>query len=376
MTDRPFLSQALAPSRREFLRRVSFGVSAITLAGPTALARPIATGVANRSLGVILVGLGRYAGDELAPALQQTRHCHLAGIVTGTPAKAEAWSRKYNLPNSNIYNYKTFDQVANNPNVDVVYVVLPNAMHAEYTIRAARAGKHVICEKPMAVTVKECEAMIEACRTAGRSLSIGYRLHFEPYNREMMRLGQQQVYGKVKLIESSDGFRLRDPNEWRLHKELAGGGALMDIGIYAIQGARYVTGQEPISVLAQEFKTDPATFREVDETICWQLAFSSGAVAYSATSYSARLNRLYATAERGWFELSPAYSYSGLKGQTSEGSMIFSNINQQAAQMDAIARAILNDEPSPVPGEEGLKDLKVIEAIYRSAASGQKAAII
>src|SRR5512147_359480 len=239
MTDRSFLSQAPALSRRGFLRRVSFGVSAITLAGPTALARPIATGVANRSLGVVVVGLGRYAGDELAPALQQTRHCHLAGIVTGTPAKAEVWSRKYNLPNSNIYNYKTFDQIANNPNVDVVYVVLPNAMHAEYTIRAARAGKHVICEKPMAVTVKECEAMIEACRTAGRSLSIGYRLHFEPYNREMMRLGQQQVYGKVKLIESSDGFRLRDPNEWRLHKELAGGGALMDIGIYAIQGARF-----------------------------------------------------------------------------------------------------------------------------------------
>jgi predicted dehydrogenase len=327
-------------------------------------------------LGVALVGLGRYAGDELAPALQQTRHCHLAGIVTGTPAKAETWSRKYNLPNSNIYNYKTFDQIANNPNVDVVYVVLPNAMHAEHTIRAARAGKHVICEKPMAVTVKECEAMIEACRTAGRSLSIGYRLHFEPYNREMMRLGQQQVYGKVKLIESSDGFRLRDPNEWRLHKELAGGGALMDIGIYAIQGARYVTGEEPISVLAQEFKTDLLTFREVDETMCWQLEFSSGAVAYSATSYSARLNRLYATAERGWFELSPAYSYSGLKGRTSEGSMIFSNINQQAAQMDAIASAILNDEPSPVPGEEGLKDLKVIEAIYRSAASGGRAAII
>jgi predicted dehydrogenase len=162
---------------------------------------------------------------------------------------------------------------------------------------------------------------------------------------------------------------------WRLDKRLAGGGALMDIGIYAVQGARYVTGEEPVAVLAQEFKTDPAIFREVDETIVWQLAFPSGVIANCATSYAARLNRLSAAAERGWFELSPAYSYGGLQGRTGGGPMTFPNINQQAAQMDAIAEALLNGKPSPVPGEEGLKDLKVIEAIYRSIATGQKVAI-
>jgi predicted dehydrogenase len=326
------------------------------------------------SLGVALVGLGRYA-NELRSALRQTKNCHLSGIVTGTRAKATDWAGEFGISSHSIYDYTTFDRIADNPDIDIVYVVLPNSMHAEYTIRTARAGKHVICEKPMAVTVDECKAMIRACRDADCSLSIGYRLHFEPFNLEMRRLGQDQVYGKIKLIETSNGFHLQDAKEWRLRKSLAGGGALMDMGIYAIQGARYVTGEEPISVLAQEFKTDPFTFCEVEETICWQMAFPSGTVANCAATYAADIGRLFVAAERGWFELDPAYAYSDLKGWTFDGkreSMVeLTGINQQAAQLDAIADAIRNRRPSPVPGEEGLQDLRIIEAIYRSVAAGQ-----
>jgi predicted dehydrogenase len=168
---------------------------------------------------------------------------------------------------------------------------------------------------------------------------------------------------------------LQDAKEWRLRKSLVGGGALMDMGIYAIQGARYVTGEEPISVLAQEFKTDSFTFCEVEETICWQMAFPSGTVANCAATYAADIGRLFAAAERGWFKLDPAYAYGGLRAWTFDGrreSMSeLRSFNQQAAQLDAIADAIRNRRPSPVPGEEGLQDLRIIEAIYRSVAAGQ-----
>ena len=164
-----------------------------------------ACGVApEKKLGIALVGLGGYSSGQLGPALQQTRNCYLAGIVTGTPSKAKDWSARYNIPAANIYNYENFDSIANNPAIDIVYVVLPIAMHKEYTVRAAKAGKHVICEKPMAISVSECEEMIAACRKANRMLSIGYRLHFEPFNKEMMRLGQQKVYGKILEIEAGN----------------------------------------------------------------------------------------------------------------------------------------------------------------------------
>lgn len=319
-----------------------------------------------------LVGLGNYATGQLAPALQQTQRCRLAGIVTGTPAKAREWMERYGIPEGNVYNYQTYDRIADNPEIDIVYVVLPNSMHAEYTIRAAGAGKHVICEKPMAISVQECREMIEACERAGVKLSIGYRLHFEPRHQEMMRLGQQEVYGPVKFVEASFSFRIGDPNQWRLRKALAGGGAMMDIGIYAIQGVRYVTGEEPVWVYAREFKTDPEKFAEVDETIVWQMEFPGGAASASTTSYSAYVNRLYAAAPEGWFSVEPAYSYSGLAGRTSAGPMEFPEVNQQALQMDDFASCILEDRESRVSGQEGLRDMQVIEAIYQSIETGRK----
>lgn len=324
----------------------------------------------DRPLGVALVGLGSYATGQLAPALQETRHCRLAGIVTGTPAKAEAWKQQYGIPDRNIYSYDRFDEIAENDDIDIVYVVLPNAMHAEYVIRAAKAGKHVITEKPMATSVADAEAMVAACRAADRRLSVGYRLHFEPHHQEAMRIGRERVFGPIKVIEASFGFRIGDPDQWRLSKEMAGGGALMDVGIYAIQAARYVTGEEPIAVRAQGFTTDPEKFREVYETVLWTLEFPSGAVATSSTTYNGYVNRLYAMAPEGWLEIQPAYSYSGIEGRTSRGPMDFPAVNQQARQMDDFAEAILTGRESRVPGEEGVRDMKVIEGIYRSIDEG------
>lgn len=326
----------------------------------------------TKKLGVALVGLGYYSQYLLAPALQQTAHCYLAGIVTGTPSKAEAWKKQYNLPDKNIYDYKNFDHIADNKDIDIIYVVLPNSMHHEYVLRAAQAGKHVICEKPMATSVKEAQEMIAACKKANVKLSIGYRLHFEPFTQEAMRVGQQKVFGKVKFVESSDGFKIGDPKQWRLNKTLAGGGSMMDIGIYAIQGARYSTGEEPIAVTAQEFKTDKVKFKDVDETIFFQLEFPSGAVSNSVSSYASGTERLYISAENGWLELRPAFGYGPLAGRTHEGELKLPIVNHQAMQMDDFAKCVKENRESRVNGEEGLKDMKVIEAIYRAVATGKK----
>ncbi|HEX6179794.1 MAG TPA: Gfo/Idh/MocA family oxidoreductase, partial [Chitinophagaceae bacterium] len=255
----------------------------------------------------------------------------------------------------------------------IVYVVLPIAMHKEFTIRAAQAGKHVICEKPMAMNAQECDDMIAACKQANKMLSIGYRLHFEPYNQEMMRLGQKKIYGKPLTIDCANGFHYGgDPNAWRLKKALAGGGGLMDMGVYAIQGARYVTGEEPMYVTAREEKTRPELFREVDETVYFELEFPSGCIAKGESSYGKNLNHLSVKAEKGDFELSRAYRYGGQEGRTPEGPMRFPQINQQAAQMDDFALCVQQNKLTRVPGEEGKRDMKVIDAIYRSLASGGK----
>ena len=326
----------------------------------------------SKKLGLALVGLGNYSTKQLAPALQETQQCYLAGIVTGTPTKAEEWKQQYSIPDKNVYNYDTFDQIADNPDIDIVYVVLPNAMHAEYTIRAAQAGKHVITEKPMEVSVEKCQRMIDACRENNVKLAVGYRLHYEPYNQEAMRLGREQVFGPVQSLEASFGFKIGDPDQWRLDNAMAGGGALMDVGIYTIQGTCYTLGEEPVSVVAEEFKTDEQKFAEVDETIHFTLKFPSGVEAACRTSYNQGYNRLRADAKTGWFELSPAYDYGPLAGKTSEGPLNFPQILEQARHMDAFAESIKQGTTIITTGEMGLRDMRIIEAIYQSIAEGSK----
>ena len=378
-----------ASSRRTFIRKAGLGLGAAALAGPGLTSPSSASPILAPSgrparrrdhhLGFALVGLGNYATGQLAPALQETEHCKLTGIVTGSPDKVPEWQEKYDIPDENVYNYENFDEIADNDAIDVIYVVLPNSMHAEYTIRAAQAGKHVISEKPMATSVADCQRMIDACNEAGKKLAIGYRLHFEPHHQRAMEIGQEQLFGPIKFIEASFGFKIGDPNQWRLDKELAGGGPLMDVGIYAIQAARYTIGEEPIAVTAQAFKTDPEKFDEVEETLFWQLEFPNGAAATSTTSYAAGINRLFASAEDGRFEIEPAYSYGGIQGTENGEPMGFdSNVNQQARQMDGFAECVMEDKDPALynfSGEEGLKDMKVIEAIFQAAETGERVEI-
>jgi len=367
-------------SRRRFLG-LAAGVGAAATAPFLWRERALASDEpTQRRLGFALVGLGQLSEGQLAPAFRNTRYCRLAGLVSGHPDKARQWAQKYGVPEKSVYGYDTFDRIQDDPSVDVVYVVLPNSMHAEFTIRAARAGKHVLCEKPMAITVKECDEMIAACRAANRQLAIGYRLHFEPFNLEMARLAHEKTLGEVKVIEASAGFRIGDPAQWRLDKALSGGGSLVDIGIYALQAARQIAGAEPVSVTAEATVTEPAKFRGIDESVLFDLKFPNGVVASCLSTYAANVTRHFAGAERGSFELSPGLYYHGIRGHVTEANgptreMTFPDIDQFAAEMDAFARCILDGRPTSVPGEEGRRDVRIIAAIYEAAASGRAVAL-
>ena len=360
-------------TRRDFNKTMAKGVSGSVLLSSLPLAS-VACSPAKEKLGVALVGLGSYSTYQLAPALQDTQHCYLAGVVTGTPAKEKEWADKYGIPSANIYNYENFDAIADNKDIDVVYVVLPNAMHAEFCIRAAKAGKHVICEKPMAISVKECDDIIDACNEAGVKLGVGYRLQSEPYTNEIKRIVREKPFGEVRYVSAEAGYRSRsNPDQWRLDKALAGGGALLNMGVYAIQGAIYGTGQNPISVSAQEFSTNPEYFKDTDESISAQFKFPNGATGNIFTSHSANVNRHYSAFDNGWLELNPANNYGPLSGRLSTGETIkFPHESQQKLQMDDFALHVLEGAPNKAPGEMGKRDMIICEAIYQSIAEGGK----
>jgi predicted dehydrogenase len=369
-------------SRRDFLR-----MTAIAAAG-LPLARPLIPSIAHRvtpttirqekKLGFALVGLGNLSTRQLGPALQKTKYCRLAGIVTGTPMKAATWKDRYGIPDRSIYTYDTMERLADNRDVDVVYVVTPNALHARDTIKAAKAGKHVLCEKPMEVSTERCQQMIAEVKKAGRQLAIGYRCRFEPHHLEMLRVAKEKELGDVRLIEAAHGFAIGDPTQWRLNRALAGGGPLMDVGIYAIQSAEMLAGQYPVAVTGMTTTTsDPVKFKDVEESMTFELKFANGIAASCTTTYKVNgLDRTTAFAEQGSFGLAPAFDYYRLKGWRSDGkSLEAPEVNQFAAEMDDFADCILHNRPTRVPGEMGLRDVQTMMALYESARTGRTVAL-
>lgn len=332
----------------------------------------------TKKLGVALVGLGYYSKDLLAPALQLTQHCELRGIVTGSPEKIPAWQAKYDILDKNVYNYDTMHEMAGNDDIDVIYIVLPNALHKKYTIIAAEAGKHVWCEKPMATTVKDCEEMIKSCKNNKVQLTIGYRMQHEPVTQRIMAMALSRPFGNFKGLSAEAGFFNRggDGTHWKQHKEL-GGGAMFDMGVYPLNAVRYTTGMEPVSVSARSENSRPDLFK-VDETTYFDLEFPNGIRAACKTSFAENLNHLRVDCKKGWYELKPFQSYTGVSGRASNGELYQAfKGNQQAKQMDDDALSIINNKPALVPGEEGLRDIRVVEAIFASCdANGKRIDIL
>ena len=367
-------------TRRSFITRVGQGVLAANIGGE--LLKPASAQLRvpdppGKKLGWAIVGLGSLSINQILPAFAKCEKSKVVALVSGHPDKANKLALRYGVSQKNIYNYQNYDSIKDNPDVDIIYVVLPNGMHAEYTIRGHQAGKHVLSEKPMANTPAECQQMIDAAHKADRKLMIAYRCRYEPYNREAIRIAQSGDLGPTQMILADAGFKMGDPTVWRLNKQLAGGGSLMDIGIYALNATRYLTGQEPTEVNAMIYSTpgDPR-FKEVEEHITFQLHFPSGILANCSSSYGYFHQshfRVMGTEAR--LCLDPATWYSGLRMWIERDNTIeqkdLPEVDHFATEMDHMSDCVMQNRQPLTPGEEGLRDLTIIAGIYEAARSGK-----
>jgi predicted dehydrogenase len=367
----------MLPSRREFAKLGALSLAArFTGALATPLAAQTPAAGATRKTGYAVIGLGRIAGHFMAGALNTTNSATTA-LVSGHRDKAERIAAQYGVPVSSIYSYDNFDEIAHNPAIDAVYVALPNSMHAEFTIRAARAGKHVLCEKPMATSVADCEAMIAACKAANVKLMIAYRCHYEPTHLRAIQMIRSGQLGQVQSISSCFGFNIA-PGEWRLDKKLAGGGPLYDVGIYSLNACRYLTGEEPADLRAYASTIDhDGRFNEVEENVAWTMRFPSGIVASCSTTYGANMSGyIKAYGSSGWLALDPAFNYDGVHLRAEIGGQPLDQLSalrdpyQFTAEADHFSHCVQNNLEPQSPGEEGLKDMRYIAEIYRSAGIG------
>ena len=367
-------------TRRGFITKVGQGFVLANVAGTlltNANAQLVVPDPPGKKLGWAIVGLGSLSINQILPAFAQCEKSKVVALVSGHPDKANKLALRYGVNPKNIYNYQNYDSIKDNPEVDIIYIVLPNGMHAEYTVRGFQAGKHVLSEKPMANTPAECQQMIDAGRKANRRLMVAYRCQYEPYNREAIRVARSHELGTVKVILADAGFNMKDPNQWRLKKDLAGGGSLMDIGIYALQAARYLTGEEPSEVNAMMYSTpgDPR-FKEVEEAINFQLRFPSGILANCTSSYGYAWQSHYrVVTSEGWLEMDPATAYSGLRMRVHRGNIIEEKdlpvVDHFAAEMEHMSECVMQNKEPLTPGEEGLRDLTIMHALYEAASTGK-----
>lgn len=332
------------------------------------------------SVGIAIIGLGGYALNQIMPRIDQAERMHISALVSGNPDKLRQVGDAYGVPADACYSYEDFDKITADDRTQAVYIILPTAFHADFTLRAFAAGKHVLCEKPMALSSAECEAMIAASRRANRKLMIAYRCHFEPYNVEAMRLMREKAVGAIRLIRTEQSYRAgptTPAQNWRFNRALAGGGPLEDYGLYGLQSALYLSGEMPESISATSFqpKEDPR-FTEIFAHVAAQLRFPSGAVAQLATSYdSAGANLSQVRGTDGTLILDPATGYGGQKmrieGQNARDITPGDPNTQFAGQLNHFANAIRDNSPIVTPGEMGLRDIRLIEAIYAAARTGR-----
>jgi predicted dehydrogenase len=369
-------------SRRDFVRLAAAASTATALPLNPFAQTAAAASSPVKKLRYAPVGLGGISVQHFMPGTRRGQFGVIAGLVSGHPDKANRLAAEYNVPAGNIYTYETFDKIRDNPDIDAVYIGLPNSMHAEYTIRAAEAGKHVLCEKPMAVSVKECENMIAACKKNDRKLMIAYRCHTQSTHMQARELVRSGAIGKVEVIEGAAGFNAA-PNQWRLEKKMAGGGPLMDIGIYALNACRFIVGEEPDVISAYSSVIDnDGRFTTVEENVGWTMKFPSGAIASITSTYGATQEGfLRVHGSKGVLEFN-GFGYDGISMTLRQTGLGRNDVTTQAdnakdpyqfvVESDYFSRCVLDNTPIEPSGEEGLRDIAICMRIYEAAAKNAK----
>jgi predicted dehydrogenase len=379
-------------SRRTLLQNAGLGLLTVGAASVGTIIKPASTFAQvkeppkelpmapSQKLGWAIVGLGKFATQQIIPSFAECKRSKLVAFVSGDQAKAQKYASQYGVNPKNIYNYQNYDSIRNNSEIDVIYIILPNGLHAEYTIRGLQAGKHLMCEKPMANTVEECQAMINAAKKQERKLMIAYRAQYEPFNLKAIELARSGKLGKLKLVTSDHGRNLdpKDPaDRWRMNKKLAGGGSLYDIGIYSLQAARYITGEEPTEINAIIYSTPgDARFREIEENVNFGLRFPSGALANCTSSYGySDTKRIQVFGADAVVELDPATDYYRhrllIKNKDGTEEPQIKEQNQFALEIDHLSQCIMENKQPKTPGEEGLQDVRLMNLIYEAARTGR-----
>jgi len=363
-------------SRRDFLAGTAVTAAALAAAS----SRPLfAQAGGDKKLGWVLVGIGSLSKGQLLPAFAKTKNCKLVGIVTGHPQENAGLAAQHGFPASSIYTYETYEKLKDNPDVDVIYIVLPNDMHKEYVVRGSKLGKHVFCEKPMANSPADCQIMIDAMKASGKKFMIGYRMQYDTATKAAIEVVRDPAFGPIKQIFAEcNANRVNDDpaKVWRINKPQSGGGALMDMGIYALQATRYLSGDEPAQVQAFTYTTPGIkAFTNIEETISINLKFKKGAIAQVVSSYGFASHRARVEGNRGGLFLEPLMNYSGNKVFRVRGNQLtevpYVPQDHFATEMDHFADCVINNKEPKTTGEEGLRDMKIIAAAYESAATGK-----
>ncbi len=357
------------------------GKGAVPLAPPDKQPPKLQLPETKKKAGWAIVGLGELSLYEILPAFAKCEKSKPVALVSGHPDKAKKVAEHYGIKSDAIYNYENFDELAKNKDVDIIYIVLPNSMHAEYTIRGLRAGKHVLCEKPMAATVKESEDMIAAAKETKKELMIAYRLHYEPFNMKAMEICKSGALGKIKTFVSTNGQNVQAPNI-RLSGELAGG-PLGDVGVYSINAARYCLNEEPVEVFAHaQQPADDPRFREVPESVSFTMKYPSGVIAHCDASFGMGESRFYRVqGTEGYLRMDPAFSYRGTrlhlklgdakKGNAEAKEIMLDAADHFAAEMDHFSSVVFGEETCRTPGSMGLADMKIVAALTKSYQTNQ-----
>jgi predicted dehydrogenase len=333
----------------------------------------------EQRIGYAVIGLGRLSLDQILPALKESKRSKLTALVSGDRKKAEAVAKMYDVPETSIYDYKNFDSIKNNPDVHAVFIVLPNSMHKEYTIRAAKAGKHVLCEKPMAMNPEECQEMIDACKAADVKLMVAYRVQYNPMHLKVKKEIENGRIGDVIAmdLQNLQNQSAKNVDQWRHKIKLAGGGPLPNVGVYCFNTARFLIGEEPTEIMATLHQPkDDARFKETEETVSWSMKFPSGVIAQCLTSHGAMEGKRYSVlGTKGAYVSDPAFPYEGVKvkfnSKDGNQELDMPEENQFAVEMDHFSMCITDNKKPFTPGEEGLQDHKIQSAIYESARTGK-----
>ena len=337
--------------------------------------------MANRKIGYAVVGLGSIAKSSVLPAFKNCKRAELVAVIGRDRNKTEAFAKQFKAKAA--YGVDDYAKCLSNREISAVYVATPQGTHRELCVLAAQLGKHVLCEKPLAATVAEAEAIVEACRANGVRLMTAYRKYFEPSALYVKRLVQDGALGRLDMIHTAFS-ELHIPGAslgWLLDARLAGGGPLMDLGVYCTNTCRWIAGEDPVEATAQAWRKDKKRFQEVEEGITFRLQFPSGMILQGSSSYGAVLSSfIFIQGTKGWLSLAPAFPFDEprvltgrIRGRWFEKK--FKVVDEFSPEIDAFAEAIQKKRPIEPDGVQGLRDMKILHSIYEAARVEKSLAI-